>query len=270
MNGLPPAAVVIPTYNERDNLEALVAAVLQQGEEFRVLVVDDNSPDGTGDLACSLAARLPRLAVINRPGKQGIGTAYLTGFARALAEGADFVFEMDADFSHHPEDLPRLLAPVRAGLADVALGSRYVAGGRTEGWPFHRQILSRGGSFYARALLGLPVRDLTGGFKCFHRRVLASLPLDQVRASGYAFQIELTYRALQAGFRVTEVPITFTERCRGSSKMSRREITQAMTSVCGLRLAGERSRRQEAVSPLGGVARAMAGTALWHHRHHEA
>lgn len=230
------ATVVVPTYNEHESLERLVGAILAEGEAFRVLVVDDNSPDGTGALADRLAARESRLRVLHRPTKQGIGPAYVAGFRSALADGATYIFEMDADFSHDPADLPRLLAPVREQRADLTLGSRWTRGGGTRQWPLRRRLISRGGSWYARSILGLPIRDLTSGFKCFHRRVLDSIDLDRVTSSGYAFQIELTYRAQRAGFRVLEVPIIFSERRYGMSKMSTAIIREAASVVWRLRL----------------------------------
>jgi dolichol-phosphate mannosyltransferase len=226
-----PAIVILPTYNERDNLAPIARAILAAEPQSRLLIVDDNSPDGTGEIADALCRESRRVRVLHRPGKAGLGAAYLAGFDYALTHGYDFIVEMDADFSHDPSDLPRLIAPVRAGRADLALGSRWVAGGGTRGWPLHRQVISRGGSWYARTILRAPVRDLTGGFKCFHRRVLERLDLDAVRTSGYGFQIEVTHRALQANFRVLEVPIVFTERARGESKMSGRIVTEAMLMV---------------------------------------
>jgi dolichol-phosphate mannosyltransferase len=229
--------VIIPTYNERENLGRLVPAILRQDESIDVLVVDDNSPDGTGQLARSLAARSHRVRAMHRAGKLGLGTAYLAGFREALECGYRHVVEMDADFSHDPADLPRLIAPVRDGEADLTLGSRWVAGGGTRRWPLRRRLLSRSGSLYARTVLGVPVRDLTGGFKCFHRRVLLALDLERVSSTGYGFQIELTYRALRAGFRVRELPIVFTERECGVSKMSGGIVTEAMRMVWALRFA---------------------------------
>ncbi len=228
--------VVIPTYNERENLGALVAAVLATDPMLDILVVDDNSPDGTGALADELARHSDRVRVLHRPGKSGLGAAYLAGFAYALDRDYECILEMDADFSHDPADLPRLLAPVRAGRADLVLGSRWTPGGSTRGWPLHRRILSRGGSWYARTILGVPVRDLTGGFKCFRRRTLEGLDLGTVRTSGYGFQIELTYLALRGGSRVLEVPIAFTERRLGQSKMSGRIAAEALAMVWRLRL----------------------------------
>jgi len=231
--------VIIPTYNERPNLSLLIPAVLAADPNLDVLVVDDNSPDGTGVLADILAQETSRVHVLHRDGKQGLGTAYLAGFRYALARDYDAIVEMDADFSHDPADLPRVLASVHGGEADLALGSRWIAGGSTRNWPWYRKLISRGGSWYARTVLGVPVRDLTGGFKCFHRRVLLALDLESVQTKGYAFQIELTYRALRAGFRVREVPITFAERVRGQSKMSGAIISEAMGAVWHLRFASQ-------------------------------
>jgi dolichol-phosphate mannosyltransferase len=229
--------VILPTYNECENLGRLIPALLAQDPALDILVVDDNSPDGTGALADRFAAATTRVRALHRPGKQGLGRAYLAGFRAALAGDYAAIVEMDADFSHDPADLPRLIEPVRRGQADLVLGSRWVDGGGTRNWPLQRRLISRGGSWYARTILGVPVRDLTGGFKCFDRRVLEAIDLDSVRASGYAFQIEMTYRALQMGFRVREVPIVFTERVRGTSKMSRQIVAEATIVVWRLRLA---------------------------------
>jgi len=229
--------VVIPTYNERENLAPLVAAVLRQGEMFDVLVVDDNSPDGTGDLADRLAARSPRVRVLHRAGRMGLGTAYVAGFRHGLAAGYDFLFEMDADFSHDPSYLPRFLQKMEDGC-DVVIGSRNIRGGGVVNWPLGRRLLSRGGSLYASALLGLSVTDATGGFKCFKRRVLESIDLDALRSNGYSFQIEVNYRCQQLGFRVGEVPIVFTDRVRGGSKMSRKIVVEAVWMVWKLKLEG--------------------------------
>ena len=237
---MPGVWLILPTYNEADNLEALVRAVLPQlegtGLAHTVLVVDDGSPDGTGEIADRLAADLSPVRVLHRARKQGLGRAYLAGFELALDAGADLVMEMDADFSHDPRDVPRLIAA--AGAADLVLGSRYVPGGGVENWGLSRRLLSRGGCAYARVLLGIPVRDLTGGFKCFNRRVLEAIDLAEVRADGYAFQIELTYRAVRAGFRVAEVPILFRERRDGASKMTARVTLEAVWKVPTLRLRG--------------------------------
>ena len=230
--------LILPTYNEAENLEPLVRAALPQlaspGLPATILVVDDSSPDGTGEIADRLAEELPELRVLHRPRKQGLGRAYLAGFAVALEGGADLVMEMDSDFSHDPADLPRLIAAAEA--ADLVLGSRYVPGGGVLNWGLVRRALSRGGSAYARIVLGVPVRDLTGGFKCFHRRVLEQIGLHDVHADGYGFQIELTYRAVQAGFAVTEVPIKFRDRRVGQSKMTARIALEAVWKVPALRL----------------------------------
>ena len=235
---MPGAWLILPTYNEAENIEAIVHAALEQlaltGREHTILIVDDGSPDGTGRLADGLAERHPEVRVMHRTQKQGLGRAYLAGFEVALADGAELVLEMDSDFSHDPADLPRLIAA--ADSADLVLGSRYVPGGGVEDWGAVRRMLSRGGSWYARTLLGVPVRDLTGGFKCFNRRVLEGIDLGGVHADGYGFQIELTYRAIQAGFTVTEVPIRFRERREGDSKMTARIALEAVWKVPALRL----------------------------------
>jgi dolichol-phosphate mannosyltransferase len=234
---LAGAWLILPTYNEAENIEAVVRAALERLTETvmprTVLIVDDNSPDGTGRIADRLAEELSEVRVLHRASKQGLGRAYLAGFALALENGAELVMEMDADFSHDPADLPRLVAA--AGAADLVLGSRYVPGGGVENWGLVRRALSWGGCAYARLLLGLPVRDLTGGFKCFHRRVLEALDLSHVHADGYVFQIELTYRAVKAGFTVAEVPILFRERRVGQSKMTPRIALEAVWKVPALR-----------------------------------
>jgi dolichol-phosphate mannosyltransferase len=235
---LPGAWLILPTYNEAENIEALVRAALVQLEStgigHTILVVDDGSPDGTGLIAERLSQELEPVRVLHRPRKDGLGRAYLAGFAIALEAGAELVLEMDSDFSHDPADLPRLIAA--ADAADLVLGSRYVPGGGVTEWGSVRRLLSRGGSAYARILLGVPVRDLTGGFKCFHRRVLEAIDLEDVHADGYGFQIELTYKAVRAGFSVTEVPILFRERRVGSSKMTMRIALEAVWKVPALRL----------------------------------
>jgi dolichol-phosphate mannosyltransferase len=235
---LPGAWLILPTYNEAENIEALVRAALVQLEStgigHTILVVDDGSPDGTGLIAERLSEELEPVRVLHRPRKEGLGRAYLAGFAIALEAGAELVLEMDSDFSHDPADLPRLIAA--ADAADLVLGSRYVPGGGVTEWGSVRRLLSRGGSAYARILLGVPVRDLTGGFKCFHRRVLEAFDLENVHADGYGFQIELTYKAVRAGFSVTEVPILFRERRLGSSKMTTRIALEAVWKVPALRL----------------------------------
>lgn len=225
--------VVVPTYNEAQNLSALVEAVLDEGD-FHVLVVDDNSPDGTGAIADELEARYwPHVAVLHRSGKQGLGTAYRAGFTWALARGYRHIFEMDADFSHDPSALPMLRHALEH--ADVVLGSRYVAGGATRNWPVGRRLLSQMGSRYAAVILGLPFHDLTGGFKGFSARVLESVDLDGIQSNGYAFQIEMTYRAYRAGFRIVERPITFVDRRLGTSKMRTAIVTEALGIVWSLR-----------------------------------
>jgi dolichol-phosphate mannosyltransferase len=224
------AVVCLPTYNERENIGPMVAALLERlGPDDCVLVIDDGSPDGTGELADRLAVEHNRVSVLHRKTKDGLGPAYLAGFRRALADGAELVLEMDCDFSHDPDDVPRLIAA--AGDADLVVGSRYVHGGRVENWNFARRVVSRGGSLYAQGLLWAPVRDLTGGFKCYRREVLERIDLDAVSARGYAFQIETTYRAIRAGFRVVEVPITFSDREAGTSKMSRSIVLEAIWRV---------------------------------------
>jgi len=235
--------VVIPTYNEAENLTALVEMVLAQGD-FDVLIVDDNSPDGTGELAETLTRRFPqRVAVLHRAGKQGLGTAYLAGFSYALRRGYQHIFEMDADFSHDPSALPAL----RAALddADLVLGSRYVHGGETKNWPIARRLLSQCGSLYAAWILGLPFHDLTGGFKGFSARVLQTLDLDAIRSNGYAFQIEVTYRAYQSGFRIVERPITFVDRRLGHSKMRPAIVAEAVRIVWSLRIGPRPALLQE-------------------------
>lgn len=207
----------------------------------RVLVVDDSSPDGTGEIADRLAAELPFVSVLHRPKKEGLGPAYLAGFRRALADAAEYVLEMDCDFSHDPADVPRLIDACVQG-ADLALGSRYVLGGGTENWGFGRRFVSIGGSWYARVLLGVSIRDLTGGFKCYRRAVLERIDLDAVHSKGYAFQIETTYRALRAGFRVVEIPIHFSDRTVGQSKMSRAIVLEAVARVPALRFAAMTGR----------------------------
>ena len=233
--------VCLPTYNERENLEAMVerlGGIL--GDDAVVLVIDDNSPDGTGEIADRLAAERERVHVLHRPRKEGLGPAYLDGFRRALELGAELILELDCDFSHDPADVPRLVAA--ADEADLVLGSRYVPGGGTRNWGALRRVISRGGSLYAQLLLGVPIRDLTGGFKCYRRAVLETIDLGAIHSKGYAFQIETTYRALRAGFRVVEVPIVFVDREIGGSKMSRSIVLEAVWKVPALRLASLRSR----------------------------
>jgi dolichol-phosphate mannosyltransferase len=237
---MPDAVVCLPTYNERENLERMVHALGDKG--VRVLVIDDGSPDGTGEIADRLAAELDYVSVLHRETKEGIGRAYIAAFEHVLREGgAELILEMDCDFSHDPNDVPRLVAACENG-ADFALGSRYVPGGGTRNWGLLRRIVSWGGSFYARVILGLKIRDLTGGFKCFHRRVLESLDLDAIQSKGYAFQIEVTYRAVRRGFEVVEVPIVFADREEGTSKMSRAIFLEAVARVPALRWAAMRGR----------------------------
>jgi dolichol-phosphate mannosyltransferase len=231
---MPRAVVCLPTYNERENVGQMLRSLGEVlGAEDRVLVIDDSSPDGTGELADRLAAELGYVDVLHRGRKEGLGPAYLAGFRHALAQGAELILEMDCDFSHDPADVPRLLAA--AEHADLVLGSRYVSGGRIENWSRLRRFVSTGGSLYARLLLGVSVRDLTGGFKCYRRVVLETIDLDAVSAKGYAFQIETTYRALRAGYRVVEVPIRFADRTQGSSKMSKTIFLEAVWRVPTLR-----------------------------------
>jgi dolichol-phosphate mannosyltransferase len=242
--------VVLPTYNECENIESIVAAILGQSADLDVLVVDDNSPDGTGDLVDRLAEAQPkRIQVLHRAGKRGLGTAYIEGFVWALARDYDYVFEMDADFSHDPADLLRLRAPILAAQADAAVGSRWVAGGGTRNWSFLRTFISRGGSVYARVILGVPVRDLTSGFKCFSRRVLERLDLETVGSNGYAFQVEMNFRCHRHGFRVAEVPIMFVDRRVGKSKMGSHIVTEAMLMVLKLRFRELFGVRRQSATP---------------------
>ena len=232
-------AICLPTYNERENLEPMVRALGEvlagAGLDARVLVVDDDSPDGTGELADRLAAELSWVEVLHRERKEGLGPAYLAAFRHVLAGDADLVLEMDCDFSHDPADVPRLVAATER--ADLAIGSRYVEGGQVRNWGRLRRAISRGGCLYAQTILGFGVRDSTAGFRCFRREVLETIALDRIRSKGYAFQIETTYRAVRAGFRVTEIPITFAERTEGRSKMSRGIVLEAVWKVPSLRLA---------------------------------
>ncbi|MGO9975273.1 MAG: polyprenol monophosphomannose synthase [Solirubrobacteraceae bacterium] len=247
--------LVIPTYNEAENIEPIVRAAAAELDRvtpgsYRVLIVDDNSPDGTGAIADRLAAEMESVEVLHRTSKDGLGQAYLAGFARALAEGAELVIEMDADFSHDPRYLPDLLAA--AADADLVLGSRYVRDGGVRNWGVARRLISRGGGLYARMILGIHVHDLTGGFKCIRRSVLETIDLPSVRAEGYVFQIEVTYRAILAGFTVREVPIVFSDRTVGSSKMSTRIALEAMLLVPKLRRSCEHVRGSTHVDSTGG------------------
>lgn len=236
----------LPTYNEAENVAAMVPRILEvfeaSGIDGYVLVIDDDSPDGTGAIADGLASSDARVSVLHRPERQGLGPAYCDGFRTVLGRGADLIIEMDCDFSHDPAAIPQLVAAARG--ADVVLGSRYVPGGAIENWGLMRRLISRGGCEYARLALGIAPHDLTGGFKCFHREVLEAIPLDEVGGAGYVFQIEMTYRALLLGYRVEEVPITFRDRTVGTSKMSRGIVLEAATHVPRLRwnLRGSRDR----------------------------
>ena len=228
------ALVVVPTYNERTNVPLLVPAILIQDPRLEVLVVDDNSPDGTGQLADDLAKNDARVHVLHRPVKQGLGKAYIAGFTWALERGYDYVFEMDADFSHDPRFLPEFLRAIET--ADLVVGSRYKSGVNVINWPMSRLLLSIGANQYARVVTGLPIADSTGGFKCFRRQVLEAIELDRVRSNGYAFQIEMTFRAWKKGFRIAEIPIVFTDRVEGQSKMNRKIVREAIWMVWWLRL----------------------------------
>ncbi len=231
------SVVLIPTYNEAANIGTVIERILAMPDPVAVIVIDDGSPDGTAGIVRDFQHRNPgRIDLIERSGKLGLGTAYVAGFQHALAAGFDFICEMDADLSHNPEDLARLIAPVRAGEADLAIGSRYVDGVRVINWPLGRLILSYGAGIYTRAITRLPVQDVTAGFKCYHRKVLEAIDLDRVKSNGYSFQVEMKYRAWRQGFRLTEVPIIFTERTEGQSKMSRRIVVEAMRKVWELRL----------------------------------
>ena len=231
----PRALIIVPTYNERGNVEEVVKHFLPPLPGGELLFVDDNSPDGTGELLDELAAADPRVHVLHRPGKLGLGTAYLDGFRWGLERGFDYLLEMDADFSHDPSYLPGMLERAVAG-ADVVVGSRYVRGGGTRNWGLGRQLISRGGGFYARTILGVKLRDVTAGFICYRRAALEALDLAAIRSNGYSFQIEMKYRALQAGLTVVEIPIVFVDRRIGQSKMSRKIFVEAMAQVWRLRL----------------------------------
>jgi dolichol-phosphate mannosyltransferase len=233
----PPATwIVLPTYDEAENIRPITAAILASMPTATILVVDDGSPDGTGRIADELAASDPRIRVRHRTAKQGLGKAYLDGFAIALDGGAGIVVQMDADFSHDPATLPALVAPIAADAADLVIGSRYTPGGGVVDWGLGRRLISRGGSLFARVVLGLSPNDLTGGFKAWRAATLASVPFDGVHAGGYVFQIEMTFRAARAGARITEIPITFQDRRVGQSKMSRRIVLEALVVVVQLRL----------------------------------
>jgi dolichol-phosphate mannosyltransferase len=242
----PDVWLILPTYNEAGNLQSVVAAARDalssvSPGSYRILIVDDRSPDGTGRVADGIAAACPEVGVLHRPRKEGLGRAYVAGFGRALEGGAQFVLEMDADWSHDPADIPRLVTAAR-GDCDLALGSRYVAGGRVEGWSAGRRLISRAGCTYAQSLLRLPVRDLTAGFKCFRADMLRAIAYGTVHSQGYAFQVELTYRTLDVGGRVTELPIVFRERRAGASKMTTRIAVEAVYMIPALRVARARRR----------------------------
>jgi dolichol-phosphate mannosyltransferase len=235
----PEAWLILPTYNEAENIGPFVAAVLENlPANARVLIVDDSSPDGTGEIADRMAAEREAVGVLHRPLREGLGPAYIAGFREALAGGAELILEMDSDFSHEPAYLPSLLEAIEG--ADLAIGSRYVPGGGVGDWGAVRRAISRGGSTYSRLVLGVEVKDMTGGFKCFRRETLEAIDLDAIRSKGYAFQVELTYRVVQKGFRVVEVPIVFRDRRVGSSKMSRAIVAEAIWRVPLLRFGGRR------------------------------
>jgi dolichol-phosphate mannosyltransferase len=225
--------VIIPTFNEADNLPQLIPTVLGLGEHFHILIVDDNSPDGSAKLVKEMQKKEPHLFLIERSGKMGLGTAYVAGFRFALANNYDFVFEMDADFSHDPAELPRLLE--KAGEYDLVIGSRYISGVNVVNWPMRRLILSYGANVYTRIITGMPVRDATGGFKCFRRKVLESIDLNSIHSNGYAFQIEMNFKTWRKGFRVCEIPIVFVDRRIGESKMSKHIVYEAVWMVWRLK-----------------------------------
>lgn len=228
--------MIIPTYNESENITKVISSALNAGPEFHLLIVDDNSPDGTAQIVKEMSSSIEgRIFLLEREGKQGLGTAYIAGFKWGLNRGYDYIFEMDADFSHNPLDLPRLLNEVKSGGADLAIGSRYVKGGDIENWPFIRLFLSYGASLYVRMITWMPIKDPTAGFKCYRADVLRAIDLDQVRFIGYAFQIEMKYKAWCKGFKVKEIPVTFTDRIEGSSKMSKAIVREAIFGVLNLR-----------------------------------
>ena len=229
------ALVIIPTYNEKENIRSIVELVLSQATNLEVLVVDDNSPDGTATIVTEMAKADPRVHLLSRAGKLGLGTAYIAGFKWGLSQGYAYLIEMDADFSHDPREIPNMLKAIQQ--ADLVLGSRYIDGVRVVNWPLSRLVLSKGASYYVRIITGLPVYDPTGGFKCFRRKVLETLELDEVRSNGYAFQIEMSYKAWMMGFRVREIPITFADRSAGQSKMSGHIVREALWMVWSLALA---------------------------------
>lgn len=228
--------VIIPTYNESENIAKVITAALNAGPEFHLLIVDDNSPDGTAQIVKDMSTSFEgRIFLLERKGKQGLGTAYIAGFKWGLSRDYNYIFEMDADFSHNPLDLPRLLKVVSSGEGDLAIGSRYVKGGAIENWPFIRHFLSYGASLYVRMITWMPIKDPTAGFKCYSAEVLRAIDLDKVRFIGYAFQIEMKYKAWCKGFKVKEIPVTFTDRIEGSSKMSKAIVREAIFGVLNLR-----------------------------------
>ena len=229
------ALVIIPTYNEKENIRPIVELVLSQASDLDVLVVDDNSPDGTAAIVTEMAQANPRVHLLSRAGKLGLGTAYIAGFKWGLSRGYAYLIEMDADFSHDPREIPNMLKAIQQ--ADLVLGSRYIDGIRVVNWPLSRLVLSKGASYYVRIITGLPIHDPTGGFKCFRRKVLETIELDEVRSNGYAFQIEMTHKAWMMGFRVREIPITFADRYAGTSKMSGHIVREALWMVWSLALA---------------------------------
>jgi len=243
----PRALVIVPTYNEQENLPTLATEILAQGRAFHLLIVDDGSPDGTGEIADQLAADEPRITVLHRARKSGLGPAYIAGLTLGLAGGFDYLLTMDGDHSHDPADLPRLLAATHERGADVAIGSRWTNGGGTKGWPLFRRVLSRAGSLYARLILGLSLRDVTGGYRCLRRSALEALDVTSIRSSGYSFLIELNYRAALQGFTIVEIPIVFTERVLGTSKMTSRIILEAVLRVPLLRVTSRRALSRAAV-----------------------
>ncbi len=230
--------VVVPTYNERENIEELINKVLSVSPIIDILIVDDNSPDGTGEIVDRMAKENSRIKVIHRPGKMGLGSAYVEGFKYALKEGYDFIMEMDADFSHNPEDIPRFIEKIKE--YDLVIGSRYINGVSVVNWPISRLFLSYFANIYARFITGVPIKDLTGGFKCFRREVLEAIDLDSIMSDGYAFQIEMNYRAYKKGFRITEIPIIFIERRAGASKMSKKIVWEAFWLVWKLRFCSKK------------------------------
>lgn len=250
-DGLDRVLVIIPTYDERENISTVLSRLRAAAPGYSVLVVDDASPDGTGEIADQLAAVDDRISVLHRTGKEGLGAAYLAGFAWALERDFDVIVEMDADGSHAPEDLPRLVGALARDGADLAIGSRYVSGGGVQNWPKHRELLSRGGNLYSRLALGVKINDITAGFRAYRRAVLETISLDEVASQGYCFQIDLAWRTVQAGFRVAEVPITFVERVRGQSKMHGGIVREALWQVSVWGVARRRRTASTVSRPAG-------------------